>query len=110
MKELEQKADTKIEVSVKQKKQVEHTFIGSIVPHQGHCIWEINNETLEIEKAKYSNVNYTLGAENKKEIIIKKGHTYIAALNKNNALKKFKQGNNGSKFKDNPISNISNLF
>ena len=97
MKELELKNETKIEISVKQKKQVERELIGKILPHEGHTIYQINDETLEIEKAKFSNVTYQFGGENRKEIIVKKGCTYISALNKKNALKKFKQGKNGSK-------------
>ena len=71
MKELEQKAKTKIEISVKQKKQIEHELIGKIIPHEGHIIWQINKETLEIEKVKFSNATYHLGGENKKEVMTK---------------------------------------
>jgi hypothetical protein len=97
MKELEQNTKAKLEISVKQKKQVQHQLIGKIIPHEGHTIWQINNETLEIEKAKFTNATYHIGGENKREIITKQGYTYISALNKKNALKKFEQGNNGSK-------------
>jgi hypothetical protein len=71
MKELELKAKTKIEISVKQKKQIEHELIGKIIPHEGHIIWQINKETLEIEKVKFSNATYHLGGENKKEVMTK---------------------------------------
>lgn len=97
MKELELKHETKIEVSVKQKKQIEHELIGKIIPHEGHIIWQINKETLEIEKAKFSNATYYFGGDNKKEIITKEGYAYVSALNKKNALRKYKQGKNGSK-------------
>ena len=97
MKEFVQKTKDKTEVSVKQKKQVEHTLIGEIIPHDGHCIWQINKETLEIEKAKFSNATYVLGGENKKEIITKEGFAYVSVLNKKNALKKYKQGVTGGK-------------
>ena len=105
MKELELKNETKIEISVKQKKQVEHRLIGKIIPFEGHTIWQINDETLEIEVAKFSNATYHFEGENKKEIITKKGHTYISALNKKNAIKKYKQGVNGSRpINDNPLT------
>ncbi len=104
MKEIEQKLKTNVELSVKQKKQVEHELIGKIIPHDGHTIWQINNETLEVDKAKYSNTTYVYGAENKKEIIIKDGFSYVSALNKTNALKKHKKGTNGSReINENPI-------
>ena len=97
MNELKLIPETKIEISIKQKKQIEHELINKIVPYNGHVVWEINNETLEVEKAKFSNATYHFGGENKKEIIVKKGYTYISALNKENALKKFKHNKNGSK-------------
>ena len=98
MKETELlKNDTKIEVSVKQKKQIEHQLIGNLVPHDGHKIWEINKETLEIKEAKFTNTTYQMFGDNKKEIIVKDGFSYVSALNKNNALKKHKNGLSGGK-------------
>jgi len=109
MKELEIKQETKIEISVKQQKQVEYEYVGQIIPHEGHCIWEINNQTLEIQKAKYSNSTYVFGGENKSEIVIKKGYSYVSALNKKGALKKYKEGKTGGKqITTNPLS--LNLF
>jgi predicted nuclease with TOPRIM domain len=97
MKELKLKDDVNIEISVKKKQQKEKEFIGTIIPHEGHTIYQINDETLEIEKAKFSNTTFIFGGENKKEILIMKGCTYVSALNKKNALKKYKKGLNGSK-------------
>lgn len=98
MKELEIKNHNPIELSVKQKKQVEYELIGKIIPHENHTIWQINIETLEITKAKFSNATFVvIGQQNKKELIIKDGHYYVSALNKKNALKKFHKGENGSK-------------
>jgi|688.fasta_scaffold1207443_1 hypothetical protein len=98
MKELEFKSNrTNIELSVEQRKQVQYQFIGDIVPHEGHKIWEINTETLEVKEAKFSNTTYQMFGENKKEIIVKKGFAYVAALNKKNALKKYKNGVSGGK-------------
>lgn len=95
MKELQE--NIKIEQSIKQQKQIEYELIGKIIPHEGHIVWEINKETLKIERAKFSNATYVLGAENKKEIIIKEGFAYVSAFNKKNALRKYKNGKNGSK-------------
>jgi len=95
MKELELKE--KIDVSVKKQKQVEHQLIGKIIPHENHSMWEINNETHEVKKAQYSNTTYQAFAKNQKEIIVKKGFSYVSALNKKNALKQFLKGKNGSK-------------
>lgn len=97
MKEIKIKDDINIEISVKKKQQKEKEFIGTIIPHEGHTIFQINNETLEIEEAKFSNTTFVFGGENKKEILIMKGCTYVSALNKKNALKKYNKGINGSK-------------
>jgi hypothetical protein len=96
MKELENKKEN-IEISVKQKKQVEHELIGKIIPHHGHIIWEINKETLEVTKAKFSSASYQMFGDIKKEIIVKEGFYYVSALNTKNALKKYLKGKNGSK-------------
>jgi len=107
MKELEPKHEQKIEVSVKQKKQVEHSLIDKITPYEGHLIWEINTETLEIKLAKFSNATFNLVGKNQLEVIQKQGFAYVSALNKKNAIKKFKKGNNGSKpIDENPLSLI----
>lgn len=97
MKELEQTIKPQIEISVKQKKKIEYELIGVIIPYEGHVIWQINKKTLEIERAKFSNATYTYGEKMKKEIIRKEGFEYVSALNEKNALRKFKQGRNGSK-------------
>lgn len=89
----------RMELSIEKRQQKEKELIGNIVPHAGHTVWEINNETLEITKASFQELTFILNQLNNshKEILIREGFTYVAALNKKNALKKFKQGNNGSK-------------
>lgn len=97
MKEFEPKNDTRIEMSVKQKKEVKHELVDNLVPHEGHTVWKINKETLEIEPAKYTNATYNLTGDNKREILIQPGYAYVAALNKKNALKKYQKGLMGGK-------------
>lgn len=96
MKEIESEKP-KLEISVKQQKQVEHQLSGRILPHNGHRLYEIDTKTLKCKLAEYSNTTYQAFAENKKEVIIKKDCVYISALNKANALKKYLKGKNGSK-------------
>jgi hypothetical protein len=96
MKELELNKQSKIEISVKQKKEVKHDLIGKIIPENGHSIFKINKETLQIELAKFSNITYHFSGDDKKEIITENEFVYISALNKKNALKKFKKEDNGS--------------
>lgn len=103
MEELSKK--NKTEISVKNQKQIEHELIGKINPFAGHKIWEINNETLEVELAKFSKVKINWGSGVRKEIITMKGFSYLSALNKKSALKKFHKGINGSKpALENPIT------
>jgi len=97
MKELEVKPKDKLEISVQQKKQIEKKLIGDIVPNNGHKIWKINEETMEVEEAKYLNDAFIIGTENKKEILITNGFFYVSALNKKNALKLYRKGKVGGK-------------
>lgn len=97
MKEIEIKQKDKLEISIKQKKQVEKKLIGDIIPYNGHKIWKINKETLEIEEAKYLNTAFYIDKENKKEILVADGFEYVSALNKKNALKLFTKGKVGGK-------------
>ena len=97
MNELEIKQKDKLEVTIKQQKQVEKKLISEIVPHNGHKIWKINKETLEIEEAKYLNTSFYIGKENKKEILVTDGFEYVSALNKRNALKLYNLGKTGGK-------------
>jgi hypothetical protein len=95
MKEVKLVESEKTELSVKQKKQIESELVGDIMPNKGHFLWSINNETLEIKKARFIDTDIYYGAIPKREVLINKNHTYIAALNKKNALKKFKKGETG---------------
>ena len=98
MKEFELKAETKIEVQTKKKKQVSYQLDGNIAPFNGHKIWEINDETLEVKEAKFQNATAVVfGEKPKKEVVKVKGCSYVGALNQRTALKKFKEGSNGSK-------------
>lgn len=97
MKELELKRENKVEVSIKQRKQIEKKFIGDIIPNNGHKIWKIHKETLEVSEAKYLNTAYIMGSDNKKEILVQDDFHYVSALNKKNALKLHNQNRIGGK-------------
>jgi hypothetical protein len=97
----------KTEQSVKQQKQEERKkkLIGQIIPHNGHSIFKINEETLEISEPKYIKKAWIFNGENKPEVLVEKGFFYVSALNEKNALKKYNQGRNGSKdISDAPLS------
>jgi len=94
----------KTEISVQKKQQIEREYMGSINPYNGHHIWEINPENLEINLAmeiKKDTIefvhNYKKVNTPNKEILFRKGFFYVSAINKKNALKKYLKGTNGSK-------------
>lgn len=105
MKELNNFKQT--EQSVKQQKQEERKkkLIGQIIPYNGHSIFKINEETLEVSEPKYIQKAWIFNGENKPEVLVEEGFFYVSALNERNALKKYKQGRNGSKdILDAPLS------
>jgi hypothetical protein len=100
MKEFQLNMDKKdkTEISIQKKQQKEKVLVGKLIPHSGHKIWEINDETLEIKQAEFEKKSFIIGqAHQNPEIIIRSGFSYVSALNSSNALKKYKQGKNGSK-------------
>lgn len=107
MKELELKEKEKLEIVANQKKQIEHEYIGLIVPYDGHKMWEIEIATGNIKEAKYSNTTFNAFGENKKEIIVKEGFLYVSALNQKNAFKKAIKGvPSGKKINPQPMKLI----
>jgi hypothetical protein len=98
MKETELK--TKDEVVIVDQKQVEkkRELIGSIRPNQGHQCFELNTETGEIKLATYKQININFEAamlsdraSTRKVIDVKEKCLYATALNKKNAIKRFKK-------------------
>ncbi len=78
------------------KKQVKK--LGVIKPHKGHTLFEIEVKSMSINLPEFEaiEVNWTEGSS-KSKLKVKEGCVYISALNKRNALKKFKKGSNGSR-------------
>jgi hypothetical protein len=88
----------KMELSIQKKQQKEKELVGKIIPHAGHKVFEINDETLEIKLAEFELKTFIIGGNHPNpEIITRSGYSYVSALNSKNALKKYKQGLNGSK-------------
>ena len=88
-----------ITLSVNQTKEEKRKleYIGTIVPHTGHKIFKINEETLEVSAPQLVKKTWEFNGENKPEILIEEGFNYVSALNERNALKHHKNGTNGSK-------------
>lgn len=88
----------KTELSVQQRKQIEHELIGHIIPHNGHTIFEIEIETGLIKEAEYmTDLTFIIGQDVNKRILTREGCFYVSALNKKSALRKYNKGANGSK-------------
>jgi hypothetical protein len=89
-----QTTEISVKKNVKQKKEYNHD--GIILPKKGQTIWEINLETEEITEAEYEKTTVAiLNADPvPKKIIQKIGCIYIPAINKKNALKKFRKSKN----------------
>lgn len=98
-------------VEVTQQKEVEYRleYESTIIPHENHTLFEINIDTLEVSIPEYKvrdyvyNPHWVKGSkiQGHSEVIRKEGFAYISALNKKNALKKYKEGSNGSKLDPN---------
>lgn len=96
------KPEHKMEIQVQKKQQIEKELVGKIIPHENHTVWEICLNTEKIKKATYVEkkefINFgELSCNENKEILVREGFAYVSALNKKNALKKFKKNKNGSK-------------
>jgi len=109
MKELDlnnlTKEKTKTEVTQQKEQEYQLVYQGTIIPNENHTLWEVDIKSLEIVKATYLKKDYMFNpkwTKNSKpnthsEVVINEGKAYVSALNKSNALKKFKKGSNGSK-------------
>jgi len=107
MKELEHKHKLGQVITKETKKKQTLQFWKTIKPHRNHTLWQINKTTLEITKAVFNlNTTYKLNWRWKKgdkplgygALITETNCEYVSALDKKNALKKFKEGNDGNKF------------
>ena len=72
----------------------EHKLLGSIKPQKGHLLFEINEKTGAIALAEFEKVAAVYDSKGKdwaqnRKVIAKEGYCYIAALNKENAMKRF---------------------
>jgi len=103
------KEKTKMEVTQQKQQEYQLVYQGTIIPHENHILYELNPNTLEIKEARYIVKDYVFNPHWKKgdkiashgEVIITQGMVYISALNKSNAIKKFKKNNNGTKLDPN---------
>jgi len=83
--------------------QHDKQFVGTIHPHKGHKLFEINLKKETIDEAKFEEVPFIFSEDvdkqkKKRKLIINEDCIYISALNRKNAVKHLVKGTIGSKF------------
>jgi hypothetical protein len=103
MKEVQIKEKEVMEVVDQTQFKKQLNFLGSVSPQRGHTLYEYNWETNTIKKAEFrQEVEFTfLDKPINKSVLVSPDCTYVAALNKKNALKKlgFRKTKDGNKTK-----------
>lgn len=95
----------KTEVQAKKKQRQEYKFVNSIQHQPGHILFSINTLTGEIKEAEFQKEEQITweqakmikeGVGSPRKVIIEKNCVYIEALNKENALKRYKRMQKGN--------------
>lgn len=85
---------------VEQKKKRAH--VGTIIPHEGHSVYEYNHTTKELQKATFKDaaISFTQKKNQpqitRKVIDVKENCFYLSSLNIKNAVKKIHKRFNGA--------------
>lgn len=102
------------ELTIKKQVKVEPDYLleGQILPKKGQLVYEINIATLEVGEAEYERATVALFAAEipARKLIMKPGYLYIPAINKANALRKFKKDSNQRSYLSVPVSALSDLI
>jgi hypothetical protein len=96
---------TKMEITQRKQQEYQLIYQGTIIPHIGHTLYEVNPKTLEVVEAAFKQRDYVFRWEWRpgdsipvnSEVVMTPGMVYVSALNKKNALKKFRKGSSGTK-------------
>ena len=122
MKELQShdKLKDRIQITAKKNNQQETELIlnGVISPKLGHTLWEINETTMVIKEAKFNtNKDISFHKAVRKDysginnLIINDGCIYIPSLNKQNALRLYRQNpNQEAYYKKKALMKLSETF
>jgi len=95
--ELKSKELTELNIKLQKEDELKIKLVGSLVPHEGHKIWEIDNKTLKINEAKFIECDWVFNGENRPKILMLDGFSYVCGLNKKSAIKNYKLGKTGGK-------------
>jgi hypothetical protein len=92
MQELQNYRAEQVQIAGQREVRKEKKYLGTLHPHTGHKIWQIDLSTKEIAEAEFEKEDHILtarGVNSRKRILVKPHHLYCSALNRKNALKKF---------------------
>lgn len=65
-------------------------LVGSITPHKGHTLFEIDCSNGEIKPAKYESIDGLFNGNGcRKRVLVKENCLYVSCLNKKSAYKKY---------------------
>ena len=109
MKELQahDKLNDRIQIAAKKNNHQETTLLltGTLAPKKGHTLWEIHEATMVIKEAKFNankDISFHKAVQKDysgiNDLIINEGCVYIPALNKQNALRLYRQNQNQSAY------------
>lgn len=96
MKELENKAQEEIVIVDQQRVKKGIKFLGTRYPSPGHKCFELDLKSGQIVLAEFTkkNIQFQQAKDNiavSKKVIVKENCIYTTALNKKNAIKRFKK-------------------
>ena len=85
---LDQDKNEKIEIVIQKEVKKELKLIGSQRKISGLTLWQFNENTKELTKARFKESSYVIGGGIKLSVITEENCIYFQALNRKNALKK----------------------
>lgn len=93
MKDFEVKAPVEHKILHEQQQEKKVQFAGSLNPHRGHTLFEINKITGEIRPAAYQDIVLGVGPNGQpkvsRKVVMKKDCLYKSCLNEKNARRHF---------------------
>lgn len=93
MKETQPHKNDEIQ-NVRQVQVKKNNFLGTLIPENGHTLYEFDKTNFELRKATFKQKNAVFkfiqdaGPDLRKEVVIKENCFYVSSLNVKNAVKK----------------------
>lgn len=88
MKSTRQLKQTNLTENVRQVKVDNQKHLGTLIPHDGHTLFEYNKVNFQLQKAKFDILNYIVGQKNTiRKVKVNPNCFYVSSLNVKNAIK-----------------------